>query len=421
MPPFISLDLFSGIGGITKALEGIAKPAAFCEIDNNCHAILEARMADGSIPRAPIFSDVRKVSRRTLAKEGVKGIDMICGGWPCQDLSVMGKMRGLIHGARSGLIFEVIRLTDEVKPKMLFLENVPAILNNGIDVVVDEFVKKRGYEMRWGIVPACGVGAMHVRKRWFCLLVSSGFNKRVTWDLEGTYKPYVWNMRDLKRKNTPRGKVPLMVVPKSAAERKDLILRARILGNSVVPDAVRAAFVALASGFREAPDPRIKRLEFNMAPDPDKVRERPEGSKVIYKSWGSATFKDGRLRIFKAEKPALKQSPKLKIIVDPASYRGGRPPVGKVSRPVISRPIEYISFHTPRHESHASNALTERTIMDLPTMIRFERETPDEVRGGVIEPKFLEWLMGYKIGWTATKTLLTGTYRPGVAGPRDEL
>ena len=320
-------------------------------------------------------------------------------------------MRGLINGARSGLIFEVIRLTDELKPKMLFLENVPAILNNGIDIVVDEFVKKRGYEMRWGIVPACGVGAMHVRKRWFCLLVSSSFKGKVVWDLEGTYQPYVWNMRDLKRKSTPRGKVPLMAVPRSAAERKDLILRARILGNSVVPDAVRAAFVALASGFREAPDPRVKRVAF-MAPDPDKISERPEGSSTLYKSWGFATIQDGRLKIFKAAKPVLKQSPKLNIIVDPASYRGTRAPVGKVSREFISRPVHYSSFHTPRHESHASNALTERTIMDLPTMIRFERETPDEVRGGVIEPKFLEWLMGYRIGWTASGALLTGTYRP---------
>jgi len=411
MPPFILLDLFSGIGGISKALEGIAKPAAFCEIDVNCHAILEARMADGSIPRAPIFSDVRKVTRRSLSKEGVKGIDMICGGWPCQDLSVMGKMRGLVNGARSGLIFEVIRLTDDLKPKMLYLENVPAILNNGIDIVIDEFVKKRGYEMRWGIVPACGVGAMHVRKRWFCMLVSSSFKGKVTWNLEGTYKPYVWNIRDLKRKSTPKGKVPLMIVPRSAAERKDLILRARILGNSVVPDAVRAAFVALASGFHEAPDPRTKRLALREL-DPEKVKEQPEGSNTIYKSWGSASIHGGRLKIFKALKPALKQSPKLKIVVDPASYRGGRPPVGKVSRAFISRPIEYSSFHTPRHESHTSNALTERTIMDLPTMIRYERETPDEVRGGVIEPKFVEWLMGYRIGWTATKTLLVGTYKP---------
>lgn len=397
MSPILrSLDLFSGVGGITKALEGIARPVAYCEIDENCQMILKARMSEGGLPQAPIISDVKKVTRKML----LKGVDMIVGGWPCQDISVMGKRKGLVQGKRSSLIFEVIRLVDELQPKMLFLENVPAILKNGIDVIIHEFVKKRGYHMRWGIVPASAVGALHVRKRWFCLLVRPGF----VWHWEGlTYKPYRWSTKDLQRKSTPRGRVPLMVVPRNADERRDLIHRARILGNSVVPDAVRAAFITLASGFVETPSASmLSRLRSFALQDPpqERVTPRPKGTRSLYKSWGMAVVKDHEVRLFKARKPQFQQSVGLNLVVSSDFFPNAPEPIGKVSRKIITRPVHLNSFNTPRHESHACNALTERTIMDLPTMLRFERETPDAVRGGVIDPRFVEWLMGYKNGWT---------------------
>ena len=102
------LDLFSGIGGITKALEGYVVPVAYCENDRYAQGVLLSRMGDGDLPRAPIWDDVR-----TLKSEMLPAIDIIYGGFPCQDISVAGRGGGL-DAERSGLFFEVARLVGDI-------------------------------------------------------------------------------------------------------------------------------------------------------------------------------------------------------------------------------------------------------------------------------------------------------------------
>lgn len=156
------LDLFSGIGGLTLALEPWVKPVAYCEVDRYSQAVLLSRMAEGSLPAAPIWDDVR-----TLSGYSLPAIDIICGGFPCQDISSAGAGAGLA-GERSGLFFEILRLAKEVRLKFLFLENVPAIRQRGLDTVGWELAQA-GYDCRWGIVSAAAVGANHRRERWFLL------------------------------------------------------------------------------------------------------------------------------------------------------------------------------------------------------------------------------------------------------------
>ncbi len=159
------LDLFSGIGGITKALENWVKPVAYCEVDRYAQAVLLSRMAEGSIPIAPIWDDVR-----TLTGDMLLPIDIIYGGFPCQDISVAGKGKGLA-GERSGLFFEIMRLVSEIRPTFLFLENVPAITNRGLGTVTAE-ITQRGYDCRWTTLSAAEVGANHKRDRWWLLAYS---------------------------------------------------------------------------------------------------------------------------------------------------------------------------------------------------------------------------------------------------------
>jgi DNA (cytosine-5)-methyltransferase 1 len=159
------LDLFSGIGGNTLALHGITKTVAYCEFDKHAQAVLKSRMADGLIPDAPIFPDVT-----TLKGSDVGTIDMIVGGFPCQDISCAGKGAGIVEGTRSGLFYEIMRLTDEIKPRFLFLENVPAIRTRGLDIVLRELTQRR-YDCRWTMLSAAQVGARHKRERWFALAV----------------------------------------------------------------------------------------------------------------------------------------------------------------------------------------------------------------------------------------------------------
>ena len=161
------LDLFTGIGGMSLALREWVRPIAYCEIDPYCQGMLLSRMSDGGISYAPIWDNVT-----TLQGLPLRGhIDIIYGGFPCQDISIAGHGKGL-EGERSGLFFEIVRLAEEIKPKFIFLENVPAITSRGGLRVVRE-VAKLGYDCRWCVISAASVGALHKRERWFLLAHSN--------------------------------------------------------------------------------------------------------------------------------------------------------------------------------------------------------------------------------------------------------
>lgn len=162
------LDLFSGIGGISIALKEWVRPIAYCEIDPYCQQVLLSRISDGSITNAPIWDDIQ-----TLSYDGRNwpGIDIIYGGFPCQGISVAGHGKGL-EDERSGLFFEMLRLAKEIKPRFIFLENVPAISTRGGLQVVNE-INSMGYDCRWCTISASSVGALHRRERWFLLAHST--------------------------------------------------------------------------------------------------------------------------------------------------------------------------------------------------------------------------------------------------------
>lgn len=165
------LDLFSGYGGITLALSEYSRPIMYCEVDRYAQSILVSRMDDGSLPFAPIWNDVT-----TLDGTKFRGlVDIVYGGFPCQDISVAGKGAGL-EGKRSGLFYEVVRICKEASPQFIFLENVPAIRTRGA-IEVQETLSGLGYDSRWLTLSAAEVGANHKRERWFCLAYANGSRK----------------------------------------------------------------------------------------------------------------------------------------------------------------------------------------------------------------------------------------------------
>jgi DNA (cytosine-5)-methyltransferase 1 len=148
------LDLFSGIGGFSLGLERAGmRTVAFCEIDPYCRAVLRKHWPD-----VPIFEDVCK-----LTAADVSGIDVICGGFPCQDISVAGKGAGLA-GERSGLWREFARLIGEIRPRYAIVENVAALLGRGLDVVLGDLAAL-GFDAEWHCIPASAVGLSHERDR----------------------------------------------------------------------------------------------------------------------------------------------------------------------------------------------------------------------------------------------------------------
>lgn len=153
------LDLFSGIGGFSLGLErtGGFRTIAFCEIEPYCRAVLAKHW-----PGVPIYEDVAALTAERLGADGIAA-DVICGGFPCQDISLAGKGAGLA-GERSGLWFEFHRLIDEIKPRYAIIENVSALRSRGLDVVLGQLAAL-GYDVEWHCIPASAVGAPHRRDR----------------------------------------------------------------------------------------------------------------------------------------------------------------------------------------------------------------------------------------------------------------
>lgn len=157
------LDLFSGIGGLSLALAPWVRPIAYCENDRYAQSVLLSRMHDGHLETAPIWDDISTLDAISLPLVP----DIIYGGFPCQDISVAGRGKGL-EGERSSLFLHVARLAKEIEPAFIFLENVPAIRTRGLGVVIEQLAGL-GFDCRWTTLSAAEVGAPHLRKRWFCL------------------------------------------------------------------------------------------------------------------------------------------------------------------------------------------------------------------------------------------------------------
>ena len=156
-------SLFSGIGGIELGLEraGLGPVVWQAENDPYCLRVLEKHWPD--VRR---YTDVRQVDENTGRP------DIICGGFPCQDLSYAGKGAG-IDGARSGLWSEFIRVVRLFRPAFVVVENVPALLGRGMGRVLRDLAAC-GYDAEWDCIPAAAVGAPHRRDRIFIVAYPNG-------------------------------------------------------------------------------------------------------------------------------------------------------------------------------------------------------------------------------------------------------
>src|SRR5260221_2745133 len=172
------LDLFSGIGGFSLGLERAGmRTGAFCEIDPYCRRVLRKHSPD-----VPIYDDIRTLTAGRLVRDSIAP-DVICGGFPCQDISVAGKGAGLA-GERSGLWSEYARIIGEVRPRYVIVENVAALLGRGLDRVLGDLAAL-GFDAEWHCIPASAVGAPHRRDRVW-IVAHSDANGNGT--LKQTYK-----------------------------------------------------------------------------------------------------------------------------------------------------------------------------------------------------------------------------------------
>lgn len=154
------LHLFAGAGGgiLAGQLLGHTTVCAV-EWEPYAQAVLVARQNDGTFPPFPIWDDVQTFDGNPWC--GI--VDIVAGGFPCQDISVAGKGAG-IDGERSGMWHHMARIIGEVRPNYVLVENSPALLTRGLGVVLSGLAAL-GYDCKWGVLGAADVGAPHKRER----------------------------------------------------------------------------------------------------------------------------------------------------------------------------------------------------------------------------------------------------------------
>ena len=157
-------SLFSGIGGLELGLEAALEARTVWQVEQDgfCRQVLAKHW-----PHAVRYDDVRTVGRDVLSP-----VDIICGGFPCQDLSFAGKGAGLA-GARSGLWREFARIVRELRPRCVVVENVPALVGRGFGTVLGDLAAL-GYDSWWDCVRASDIGAPHKRERLFVVAYRHG-------------------------------------------------------------------------------------------------------------------------------------------------------------------------------------------------------------------------------------------------------
>jgi len=174
------LSLFSGYGGLDLAVQEITglEVGWVCEVKEPAVRILEERF--------PGAFNVGDISEIHSWKPFKKHVSVITAGFPCQDISDAGTRKG-IEGDRSSLWKHVAEATRVIRPELLFLENVAALLGRGADTVAADLAEIR-YDLVWRTLRASDVGALHERNRWFGIAFPSDADVP-RWDVRPRYIP----------------------------------------------------------------------------------------------------------------------------------------------------------------------------------------------------------------------------------------
>ena len=393
-----ALDLFAGTGLVSLALDAIADSVGYVEINSECQQLLRSNMAKGLLSKGAVFGDIAKFQKEefdALAIVNNKNnkdnqIDLIMVSSPCTGFSIAGRMEGF-ENAASALFFEALRIVDAFKPPLIFFENVPGIRHD-LGTIEKELCLERGYEIAWVVLPCQVVKeACQIRKRWFCLASKKDNNNIYTIPLidEVLCSGY-------RAELDPRERLKFY---KTKEEHKSDVWRMSALGNAVVPPCVRVAWNTLAKVLNNR-DESLQERKNSKNAQGDHVNNGFSARAAISENNNNNSKIDRRLFIKPDFLPPF--YPYNTITLVPNAFK--KP--GYVANALIKSPIQTADmtlpgWGTPRHRLlYGSLVVTYRNSSDLPTQLRFEKETPDDLRAGGMNPRFLEWLMMAPQDWT---------------------
>jgi DNA (cytosine-5)-methyltransferase 1 len=282
-------SLFSGAGLCDLGLSWAGfKHQFFCEIDPFCRSVLARHW-----PNTPIYNDVTCLSGADLP-----AVDVLCGGFPCQDVSAAGRRAGIATGTRSGLWYEYKRVIDEIRPKYAIIENVRGLLSLGIETVLQDLAGI-GYDAEWEVLSAAACGAPHHRERVFIVAFPHGVRfdgerrllsplAGILGDMHQPYGLFDWLGLRVSRQDRASGclayrgtvlhrvddgasrrlvkpfwsgrPLPPAVSDISRADAQALIPALKALGNGIVPHQAYAvaACILMAEGLPVPPKPEAR-------------------------------------------------------------------------------------------------------------------------------------------------------------------
>lgn len=385
--------LFSGVGmdSIAAQASGYTTRAS-CEIEDFQHSVLELRL-----PSADHHRDVRVLRGSDLPR-----VDLMTGGFPCQDISSAGKGAGLA-GERSGLWSEYLRLIEECRPRFVIIENVSVLRSRGLDVILNDLYVA-GYMAWWDCVPALAVGAPHQRDRVWITAVRAD------------------EMPDVEAIGTPTKK-PMKFTPGKLPRAGALNARGYV---ELMPQAtVRDAKAAMGAAKREDGTTWLTRLDSPLFPTP-RAQERQQSnsrdSYVALSKWVQDHPQPLQSMAGQAMWPTSGQRPQVgRGLPGPgrSEHRKGGAKVRtavdeeeKAASDEQKQENEQEVWPTPRASANElrttkgapSHGSTHGRVLSGQVADR-ERENGREVpRGtqsaGPLNPDWVEWLMGAPVGWT---------------------
>ena len=236
------IDTFSGIGSFSYAAEKLVggfKTVAFVECEPFCQKVLKKHW-----PHVEQFHDIRTYNPEPYSAS------VVVGGFPCQSISNNGSREGITTTSESGLWFELYRVILQLRPRYVVLENVAAILNNGIGIVLGQMAQA-GFDCEYACIPASFIGAAHERDRWFCVCFRRDAANANGLNVEGGRKEgeqiqpkfckerlFSWSYKRNMLSPKWRSYISEPVILRrtnGAASGVDRARRLKALGNSIVP------------------------------------------------------------------------------------------------------------------------------------------------------------------------------------------
>ena len=236
------LALFTGCGGglLASRLLGWTTVGAV-EIEPYQRQVLLQRQRDGMLDRFPIWDDVKTFDGKPWRGK----VDVISGGFPCQDISISGEGKGLA-GKRSGLWKQYARIIEEVRPTFVFAENSPVLRIRGLGTIIQN-LNGLGYDVRWGVLGAGHLGAKHQRDRMWVVAYSNGFRQ----------ESWMGTKCSKQAKPATTGFTGWITEPSVGRMADGLahgVERLAAIGNGQVPIVAATAWHILTSDLFEQPD-----------------------------------------------------------------------------------------------------------------------------------------------------------------------